>query len=137
MKRMVFLFALCLVAFGASSAYAQQPQIKILANSKEVSGNLMLNGTQRLTFIVTEANPASAYEFGAIQLIPAQGAAVELRPLTLENRSNTVYSLRSSLLQTYPQGFKLKMNGISAVEPSGKRALVFQKSDLEINVVTQ
>jgi hypothetical protein len=141
MKRLVPLFVLCIVTFAASSVFAQSTTVKILANSKEVSGNLVLSSTQRLTFVVEESvvgDEAPAYEFGAIQLIPAGGgAAVILRPATVENKSNMVYSLRTSLLQTYPKGFKIKMDGIKAVREDQRTALPVKPSQLEINVLPE
>ena len=141
MKRLVPLYIICFVSFAASSVFAQSTTVKILANSKEVTGELVLNTTLRLTFAVQESavgDEAPAYEFGAIQLIPAGGgAAVILRPATVENKSNTVYSLRTSLLQTYPRGFKIKMDGIKAVRENQRIAVPFKSSQLEINVLPE
>ncbi|MEY3442710.1 MAG: hypothetical protein RLZZ519_991 [Bacteroidota bacterium] len=138
MKRLVPLFTLCLVSFFGSALFAQQAHLKVLANSKEVSGEVILDGTQRLTFIVTEADgqtPASAYEFGAIRLVPSSGAAIELRGATIENKNNTIYSLRTALLQAYPQGFTIQMDGVKAVHPYQMPSLSIPSSELKIKVL--
>ncbi|MBK9448226.1 MAG: hypothetical protein IPN95_02175 [Bacteroidetes bacterium] len=139
MKRLVPFFLICFVAFAASKTIAQTTSVQILANSKEVTGNLVLEGTQRLTFIVHESvvgDEAPAYEFGAIQLIPNDGSAsVVLRAATVENKTNSVYSLRQNLLQTYPQGFKIRMDGVKAVFENKRVPLAINASQLEIKVL--
>ncbi len=138
MKRLVLLFTLCLVTFLGSAVFAQKAHLKVLANSKEVTGEVILDGTQRLTFIVKEADgqtPASAYEFGTIRLIPVSGATIELRAATIENKNNTIYSLRTALLQTYPQGFTIQMDGVKAVQPYQMPPLSIPASELKIKVL--
>ncbi|MFN8395146.1 MAG: hypothetical protein U0176_10895 [Bacteroidia bacterium] len=139
MKRIVFLLTLCLVVISASQALAQRPTLKILANSNEINGTLVLKGTQRLTFLVSDGMPANsgyAYEFGALQLVPANGAPIELQARSVENSGMRIYSLRTSHLQTYPAGFTLRLDGVRRHNPGQVSELLpFSNQQLEILVL--
>lgn len=138
MNRIVWLFSICLVVLSGNALHGQQAQIKILANSTEVTGTLALRGTQRLTFVVSDGRPANAgyaYEFGPLQIIPANGTPVTLKPTSVENRPVWVYSLRSTLLQNYPQGFILRLGGVIRHNPDHSTdTLPFSNAQLQITV---
>lgn len=137
---MVFLVIFCLVAWG-SSLVAQQPALKIMANSADLQGDLVLKGTQRIVFMVSDGMPAEsgyAYEFGPLYLVSPTGDMVELHGKSVENRPIFFYSLRASNLEAYPQGFKLRLEGITRHNPnSSSERLPFKAGELEINVVPE
>jgi hypothetical protein len=140
MKQLFALVVICLAFSWGSTAYAQQPGLRVSANSTIVTdGTISLKDQQRIQWFVQDGKPTNAgyaYEFGPVYLVAPNGDKTLLKAKDVVNGPVFHYSVSKTHFQQYPQGFKIQLDQIVRYNPDRSfETLPYSNDDLTIRVV--
>lgn len=140
MKKMFSLLVLCLVVSLGSVVVAQQPSIRLSANSAPVTdGRIELKDQKRLQWFIDDSKPMNAgyaYEFGPVYLVAPNGQKTVLKAKEVMNGPVFRYSVSKFLFDQHPQGFVLEMDAITRYNPDHSTdKLVFDNKFVKLQIV--
>ena len=140
MKKMFSLLVLCLVVSLGSAVVAQQPSIRLTANSAPVTdGRIELKDQKRMQWFIEDGKPMNAgyaYEFGPIYMVGPNGQKTALKAKEVMNGPVCHFSVSKSQLAQFPQGFVLQMDAITRHNPDHSTdKLVFDDKYMKVQIV--
>ena len=138
MKRLLSALTLFATIFLFNAVFGQKPELKVMANSVLVEGEITLSQTKRLSFLVYDGMPLEsgyAYTFGEIYLVKPSGERIKLQDKVVQNGPIMHFSLYPKWLKESPEGFTLELTEIDRFNPNNTTDILFANPAANIKFI--